>query len=1055
MQGGKERMNPQQERSLRPPRASRLAACFALCAAALLWGPTRAYAQVDPLLFLQRNKPNIIIAVDVANRMQRDSNGAYYDAYNYPRTGAIWEELIGVSSGSSSSLYRRYYPGLAHTDASLFGDRYAATAVWGIGDRLTGYSSFWARTRLGVARAGLLAAVQSNTSVARFGVIKMRQSNPRVPFMLNEGPVFVTEATQQGPTETGSTVGRWKISWPIVDSVNGAITTPASPLVAADATGANASVATLLAKTVDQSGALLPAGRDSRIDEDAPLSNLLADARAEATRLIAADTQCRNTVVVLIAGGGEGTTVSGADPAARAATFLSVSGHRVPIYVIAVVPPASSVAMLRAIAVNSGGGYYEITKAMIDAVPAGTTVPEVVRGVNAAIQHAFAAQTDVDTAPTAALPRGPQTEWQTASPIVGTVNLENGVDITGATLVNTQIVTPGGTVVPQRSNVMVTTGTSLPGFEGRLRGIRTYVPRADATQPYGWAFVAASTRLWVSSLPAASQRNIFTTLPTGGMLALTSANASALAPYLNTTDAAALIEFVRAQSLGAILDSTPAILDPPSLDPPPDADYPAFATALQNRRSLIFVGANDGMLHAIDARTGVEAWAYVPFNLLPKLKALLNGEAVGAFTYFADSSPKIADVKVGGAWHTYLLFGQGPGGTFYQALDVTLTDMVSAVSPDADNRSALLAFFTDPGRITLAWSFPARTSFDATLSPYGDVSAGASAIEKSVGETWSDPVVGQVTGASSDWVALAGSGFLSRTIESRANRAGTAAGTTFYLINIADGAILDSRVVGNDGAAETVDNCAAAGDCRRMKNALQSDPVATGPSESRYISKAYIGDLDGRAWRFNLTLNTSGSPRFSGSAIKLFDAGNTQPIFASMASVNVGGSLDYLFFATGSDMLPSTGVSQSYKLFGVLDSNGTGVQKFAISLASVDGSGVDEKASGFPAVAGDIVFFTTTSFTPTAPCSDPTSNLYAMTFLGGAAYDTNASGNVTNKDTVLVRSGVLGRATAPFVVDRHLIFTAGNKVEIIGDPADYNNGFGQVGVRVLSWRVRQ
>ena len=51
----------------------------------------------------------------------------------------------------------------------------------------------------------------------------------------------------------------------------------------------------------------------------------------------------------------------------------------------------------------------------------------------------------------------------------------------------------------------------------------------------------------------------------------------------------------------------------------------------------------------------------------------IQGQAVGAFSYFVDSSAKVADVKVDGAWRTYLLFGQGPGGTFYQALDVTLT----------------------------------------------------------------------------------------------------------------------------------------------------------------------------------------------------------------------------------------------------------------------------------------------------------------------------------------------------------------------------------------------
>ncbi|MGE5198242.1 MAG: PilC/PilY family type IV pilus protein, partial [Rhodospirillaceae bacterium] len=897
---------------------------------------------------------------------------------------------------------------------------------------------------------------------------KMRQMNPRIGERANDGPVYVESLTQQSPTPSGADDGLWRVTTTVVDAPNGAVGWPAAPLVAPDAAGASSSVATYLSRSVNQAGALLPAGRDTDTVVDAPLAWLIDDARREAARLIAADSECRNTVVILVVGGGEGTTVAGADPAARAATFLNISGRRVPIYVIAIAPPVASVPSLQAIARNSGGGYYEITKSMIAAVPAGTPVPEVTLAANAAVQHAFAAQADVNAAPTAALPLGPQTEWQMASPIVGTVNLENARDIDGITLPNTVIYTAAGTKVPQRANVMITAGMALPGFEGRLRGFRMYKPEPDPTKPYGWAFVTAGTRLWVSTLPAPDQRNIFTTLPTGGMVALSVANAALLAPYLNATDPAGLIRQVRSQPLGAIVDSTPAMLDPPSLDPPPDPDYPAFSTDHVNRRSLAFVGANDGMMHAFDARTGMEVWAYVPFNLLPKLKALREGQAVGSYQYFVDSSAKIADVKVGDKWRTYLMFGQGPGGTFYQTLDVSLTDLAAAAPPESDDTSSLLTFFSQPDRIPFVWSFPARGDFDATILPYGDIAASAQTVAKTVGETWSDPAVGQVQNSSSEWIAVVGSGFFARSRELAPNRGGTKAGTTFYVLKMTDGTLLKSVDVGSDnvaeavyldvnkdGVAELIDTCSLANDCRRIKNALQADPVATGPPNTRYITKAYIGDLDGRVWRFDMRLDASGNAEFASAPIKLFDAGNTHPIFASMASVNVGGSQDYLFFASGSDSLPSNGVSQSYKLFGVLDSSGTGIQKFAVPLEAVDGAAGDEKPSTFPAVAGEIIFFSTTTFRPTAPCAEATANLYALTFLGGAAYDTNNSGSVTAADTTKIRSVATGRATAPFVVDQHLVFAAGGKVEILGDPRDYNNGFGQVGVRILSWRPRR
>jgi hypothetical protein len=82
----------------------------------------------------------------------------------------------------------------------------------------------------------------------------------------------------------------------------------------------------------------------------------------------------------------------------------------------------------------------------------------------------------------------------------------------------------------------------------------------------------------------------------------------------------------------------------------------------------------------------------------------------------------------------------------------------------------------------------------------------------------------------------------------------------------------------------------------------------------------------------------------------------------------------------------------------------------------------------------------------------PDANLYAFTFIGGAAYDTNNSGGITNADSTKVRTTTGARATAPFIVDQHLVFGTGGSVEMFGDPNDFNNGVGQAGVRILSWR---
>jgi hypothetical protein len=1038
---------------------------FLILASVLIWlgGAADAAAQLDPLLFIKRVPPNVLVAVDTSNRMQRDAENVFRDAFVYTKTGAIWEPGIGVPLLSTASRYRRKYINLVNTDpAASNGDKFAADRIEAITDLDPAFSTFDERTRLAIARRGLIEAINGNTSVARFGLLRMRQNNPSWGTEKNEGPVMVADTTQQTTSESSG--GKWKITRNVVGAVNGSIAGPVVPLTASDAANANTTILGTLGKGPGESGALIPAGRDGAGTTDAPVDNMLDDLKAEAVRLANADTLCRNTVAILVVGGTEGNT-TGEDPASKATQFLNIgtAGHRVPVHVIAVAPIGSTT-QLQQIAANSGGVYTEITAAMINATPAGEPVPEFVRAVNFAVQHAFTEQSDFDTDPDSVngLPIGPYSEHQVTSPIIGSVNLENANDVTGAPLALSVIQDPKTSVkIPQRSNVMLTTGFSLPGFDGKLRAFRVYEPVVDSSKPSGYKFSAAGTRLWVASVPEAARRNIYTSLPDGTLLQFTAANAAALAPYLRDTDPEQLIDYIRQQPLGAIVGSTPALMDSPSLDPPPDAIYPGFADENKNRRSMVWVGANDGMLHGIDARLGVEVWAYIPFNLLPKLKTLRFGQPVGAFRYFVDSSPKVADVRIGDEWRTYLIVGEGAGGTFYQTFDVTLDQMGDVVLPTDDNIDNVLAYFGDATRVSLKWSFPRYSDFDVTLAPWGDIAASAPAVAKTVGQTWSDPAVGQISGPGGKYAVLTGSGPFPYTVQQQANRGGAVAGTTFYMLNVETGDVFDSRSVGSDGNAETVDNCQAINDCRRLKNAIQADPVATGPPDSRFVTKVYVGDLDGKLWRFDIGVDATQTPKVNG-LVQLYDASTqdrpagesntSQPMFASMAAVNVGGTKQYLFQATGSDLLPHNGVSQQYRLIVVLDNGASGSKTAAIPLEKVDGLANDEKVTSFPAVAGDIVFFTTTTFKPAAPCTLPDANLYAFTFIGGAAYDTNNSGGITAADKQKVTTVAGARATAPFIVDQHLSFAAGGKIQMFGDPTDFNNGVGQVGVRILSWR---
>ncbi len=282
-------------------------------------------------------------------------------------------------------------------------------------------------------------------------------------------------------------------------------------MTAADAANANTTILTTLGKNVDRRARCSPAEATASTPSMRRSERMLDDARAHAATLIAADAAaggCRNTIVVLVVGGGEGT-ITPQDLAAKASTFLNVGGRRVPVYVVAIAPPAADVAALQAVAANSGGQYFEITEAMINATTAGSPVPLVTRAVNTAVQHTFVTSTTFNTAPTAA--SAVRTLWRKSGDEphrrhrqparCEQARLRPALEVLpdSETFINN-----GGVEIPQRSNVMVTTGFALPGFEARLRAFRVYKPVPDPTKPSGLSILEGRLAP-VGRLGAASQ----------------------------------------------------------------------------------------------------------------------------------------------------------------------------------------------------------------------------------------------------------------------------------------------------------------------------------------------------------------------------------------------------------------------------------------------------------------------------------------------------------------------------------------------------------------------
>lgn len=92
------------------------------------------------------------------------------------------------------------------------------------------------------------------------------------------------------------------------------------------------------------------------------------------------------------------------------------------------------------------------------------------------------------------------------------------------------------------------------------------------------------------------------------------------------------------------------------------------SAAFKERPGTLYVGANDGMLHAFDASTGVEKFAFIPNSVFPYLKDLADPDY--AHRYYVDGAPKVGDAWIGTSWKTVLVGSTGAGGRSYFALDV-------------------------------------------------------------------------------------------------------------------------------------------------------------------------------------------------------------------------------------------------------------------------------------------------------------------------------------------------------------------------------------------------
>lgn len=186
--------------------------------------------------------------------------------------------------------------------------------------------------------------------------------------------------------------------------------------------------------------------------------------------------------------------------------------------------------------------------------------------------------------------------------------------------------------------------------------------------------------------------------------------------------------------LGDIINSTPISVGRPGAGYDlefSDETYRAFRNQYQKRRQMVYVGANDGMLHAFNAGffnsatstydlkistetahpLGSELWAYVPYNLLPHLKWLAAPDY--PHVYYMDGSIQTFDVNIfppstkhPHGWGTILVAGMRFGGGEYKldlagdsdpSNDVTLRSGYVVIDiTDPEQAPTVLAEITHP-----------------------------------------------------------------------------------------------------------------------------------------------------------------------------------------------------------------------------------------------------------------------------------------------------------------------------------------------------------------------
>jgi type IV pilus assembly protein PilY1 len=336
--------------------------------------------------------------------------------------------------------------------------------------------------------------------------------------------------------------------------------------------------------------------------------------------------------------------------------------------------------------------------------------------------------------------------------------------------------------------------------------------------------------------------------------------------------------------LGDIVDSAPVFVGQPPFRYSDSLEAAAYSTFKRTTRApMLYVGANDGMVHAFSADDGRESWAFIPDPVFKNLIELTKPTYQHRF--FVDGSPSMGDAFYSSAWHTVLVGGLNNGGQGIYALDIT--------NPTTNTESEAAARYL--------WEFTDRNDID-------------------LGLTYSRPVIARMKNGK--WAAIFGNGYNNTATDAKVSTTGNA---VLYIVDVQTGAVIkkiDTQV------GKTADPLALA-----RPNGLASAAVVDveGDGTADYI---YAGDLFGNMWKFDVTSTSTSSWRIpytnaSSKPVPLFvamDSSNRPQPITSKPSVTGGprGVGMMVLFGTGKFMELSDRDVNSLKpqaFYGIWDKN--------------------------------------------------------------------------------------------------------------------------------------